>query len=120
MIAPIPVGWLIHSIIRTYDIVKDKWGAVIEESEDDVITSPKTQDIIHVRVEPSKKIVKNKENKDVQLHAILFYDALNSSPREIDFQVEDQITFNDSIYNIEVVEPLYDDLKIHHLEIGLS
>lgn len=72
-----------------------------------------------VRIEPSAKIVRDKNNAEIQLAATLFYDCKNSKPRGICFSVDDMVIFNGQKFRIQVVEPLYDRKKLHHYELGL-
>lgn len=78
--------------------------------------------IANVRLEPYSRIIKNTDNTDVQLSAMMFFDMRNSSltPSTVSFSVGQIIVCNSIRYQIETVEPLYDDADLHHYEIGLS
>lgn len=111
-VKPIPKSLLKHTCKLTHNTVDD-WGD--PTAENDV-------NIDHVRVEPSSKIVVTKENQEVQLSAVLFYDCTNSHPQGTTFSVEggDVVTFNGKEYAVKSVETLYADKTTpHHLEIGL-
>lgn len=107
---PIPKRLLIHTVTLNKKINEDRWG---KGELDDGIS------LTHVRIEPSGKIVRDKNNAEIQLAATLFYDCRNSDPRGVEFKVDDIVVFNGVKHRIEVVEPLYDDKRLHHYELGL-
>lgn len=72
-----------------------------------------------MRLEPSTKVVRDKNNAEVQLAATLFYDCKNSSPRGVVFKTDDIIIFNGEMFKVQTIEPLYDVRKLHHFELGL-
>lgn len=72
-----------------------------------------------MRLEPSTKVVRDKNNAEVQLAATLFYDCKNSSPRGVVFKTDDIIIFNGEMFKVQTIEPLYDVHKLHHFELGL-
>ena len=73
----------------------------------------------HVRIEPSSKVIRDKNGAEIQLAAALFYDCRNSLPGGIEFAVDDIIIFNGQKHAVQLVEPLYDGRKLHHYELGL-
>ena len=70
-------------------------------------------------MEPSTKVVRDKNGAEIQLAAVLFYDCRNSRPQGIAFTVDDIIVFNGQKHAIKLIEPLYDGEKLHHYEMGL-
>ena len=106
----IPNRLLIHTVSYHTQPQSDRWGA---ESVDDGIT------LQRVRLEPTKKIVRNINNAEIQLSATMFYDCKNSYPRGIEFHVDDLINFDGKQYSIKIIEPLYDEDRLHHYELGL-
>lgn len=88
----------------------DRWGT-------EQITNKKI--VKNVRLEPSAKVVRDKNNAEVQLAATLFYDCKNSSPRGVVFKTDDIIIFNGEMFKVQIIEPLYDARKLHHFELGL-
>ena len=72
-----------------------------------------------VRMEPSSKVIKDKNNNEIQLAATLFFDCRNSKPKNILFEEGDTIIFNKQKHKIQLIEPLFDEKKLHHYEIGL-
>ncbi len=106
----IPKSLLIHTVNMYKNENKDKWGKG-EENLDTVISL--------VRFEPSSKIVRTVNNAEIQLSATLIYDCRNSRPKNIQFGLDDIITFNGEKHRIQLIEPLYDGNKLHHIEIGL-
>lgn len=107
---PIPKNLLIHTVTLASAVSQDSWGKT-------VLTDPVT--LAHVRVDPSHSIAISKDDKQLQLTATLFYDCKNSSPHNQVFEVDNIIVFNSKTYRIKTIEPLYDDKKLHHYEIGL-
>lgn len=107
---PIPKSILIHSATLTKSVIENAWG---NKSGGNV-----TQ-LKNVRFEPTSKLAVTKDNKQVQLSAIMFYDIKNSTPA-VSFSVDDNISFDNSNYTITTIDKLYDRAKLHHLEIGLS
>lgn len=107
---PIPKSLLIHTVKMHKKGEEDRWG----KGDPDY-----GMELTHVRMEPSGKIVRDKNNAEVQLAAVLFYDCKNSSPRDVEFCVDDIIVFNGIKHKIETVEPLYDNKRLHHYELGL-
>lgn len=107
---PIPKSLLIHTVRLHKKINKDKWGK--GELDQGV-------ELSHVRIEPSEKIIRDKNNAEIQLSATLFYDCKNSNPRDMKFEKDDLIEFNGVMHRVEVVEPLYDDKRLHHYELGM-
>lgn len=107
---PIPKSLLIHTVTLHKKIIKDKWG----KGELD-----QGMELNFVRMEPSGKVIRDKNNAEIQLVATLFYDCKNSSPKDMKFATDDLIAFNGVTHRIEVVDPLYDDKRLHHYELGL-
>ena len=110
VIKAIPKKILIHSVTLICEVEKDSWGKA---------TKTIGIDLAKVRMEPSKKIIKDKDNNEIQLAAVLFYDCKNSRPAGVTFVVDNIIIFNGEAHRICAVEPLYDEKKLHHYEIGL-
>lgn len=73
----------------------------------------------NVRMEPSSRVVRDKNNAEIQLAATLFYDCRNSRPKDIRFEEDDIIIFNGQKHSVQTVEPLYDGNRLHHMEMGL-
>lgn len=77
-------------------------------------------EINFVRIEPSSKMIKDKNNNEIQLAATFFYDCKNSKPKNILFEEGDIVVFNNQKHKIQLIEPLFDEKKLHHYEIGLA
>lgn len=107
---PIPKSLLIHSVILHKKINEDRWG----KGELDAGV-----ELTYVRMEPSSKIVRDKNNAEIQLAATLFYDCKNSSPKNMMFFTDDIIVFNGAKHRVQIIEPLYDEKRLHHYELGL-
>jgi hypothetical protein len=110
----IPKHLLIHSVTHQYGPpVNDDWGNP---------TWPNTRTLTRVRVEPSGKIVLDRStdaNTEIRLSALMFYDAVNSSPQGVAFAYGDKVTFDGQQYRVASIDRLYDGMAFHHLEIGL-
>ncbi len=109
VIKPIPKKLLIHTVTRL-ERTTDRWG---EE------TLKEKEIIKRVRIEPSNKVVRDKNNAEIQISATLFYDCKNSLPRDIQFAEDDIIVFNGQKHKVQTIEPLYDRERLHHIEMGL-
>lgn len=108
---PIPKKLLIHSVTYGKESTSDRFG-------DDKEIVGKVL-LRNVRLEPSSKVIRDKNNAELQLSAMMFYDCKNSRPSGMKFRTDDIIIFNGVNHRIETVEPLYDDKRIHHWELGL-
>lgn len=109
-IRPIPKKLLIHSVTLHKQATESAWGKE---------TLDKGVELSNVRMEPSSRIVRNKNGAEVQLAAVLFYDCHNSKPSEMTFQEDDIILFNGQKHKVQTIEPLYDEKRLHHYEMGL-
>ena len=110
VIRPIPKNLLIHSV-KLEKRIKDEWGNTTVQEE----TTMK-----HVRMEPSNKIIRDKNNAEIKLNATLFIDVVHSKiGKEVEIEIDDLISFNGDQYRVQEVERLYDERKLHHCELGL-
>ncbi len=107
---PIPKRLLIHTITLHKVTKKDAWGAA---------TLDGGTELTYVRLEPSSKIVRDKNNAEIQLAATLFFDCKYSRPSGLEIQLDDIVDFNGQKFRVQLVEPLYAEKKLHHYEIGL-
>mgnify|MGYP001625464548 CR=1 FL=1 len=106
----IPRRLLIHTLTVSRLVGQDRWGKGTMEP---------AENLTHVRLEPSGKIVKTKDNQEVQLAAVLFFDIRHSRPAGQKFRENMILGFNGEHFRVETVEPLYDEGRLHHYEIGL-
>lgn len=106
---PIPKRLLIHNAVLRKKTDEDAWG---KKSTNDIKLN-------YIRIDPSSKLVQDKQNKQLQLVAILFYDCKNSIPRAFNFEEGQRIIFNNVEFVITTIEYLYDERKLHHIELGL-
>ncbi|MFR0881366.1 MAG: putative minor capsid protein [Oscillospiraceae bacterium] len=105
-----PKALLIHS------------AKLLEVSTENTWQSEETAEIAtlkNIRIEPLSKLVTAKDNTQVTLTAVLFYDCKNSRPSGVSFKQGQKIIFNSIEYIVETIEPLYDGQKLHHYELGL-
>lgn len=109
---PIPRELLIHNATH-------KYGTPAQD-DDGNYDWPNTRTLSRVRFEPSSKLVMTKDNREVQLAALMFFDCHNSTPADTTFAVGDQIQqTGGATYEVVGVEPLYDISGLHHYEVLL-
>lgn len=107
---PIPRSWLIHS-------------AALQQAAKDAnqnLTYTTIANLTHVRMEPSARQVVTANGAQKQLTMTMFFDARNSAPAGMAFEVGKYVLFGSVHYRVEIVDPLYDGQKLHHYEVGLS
>jgi hypothetical protein len=104
---------LIHS-------AKHRYGAKTQNDAGQW-THASNQTLTRVRFEPSTKLVKTKDNNEVQLSAVMFFDCRNSGPADTTFMLGDEIERVDgSTYEIVGgTEPIFDGNRAHHFEVEL-
>lgn len=105
----IPKSLLIHHASLMQEI-PGKWGPEGLQRK---------AELEHIRIETSSKIVRDKNNAEQQLSAMLFFDCRNSSPRDLQFQEDQIVDFHGLKHRIVAIDPLYDNRKLHHYEIGM-
>ncbi len=109
MMRAIPKKLLIHDAVLKRE-KKSEWGSGALET---------VTELSRIRIEPSSRITRDKNNVEYQLTAILFFDCKNSWPSNQEFREDDIIDFHGSLHRIISVEPLYDERKLHHYEMGM-
>lgn len=109
MMKAIPKKLLIHDAVLKRE-KKSEWGSGALET---------VTELSRIRIEPSSRITRDKNNVEYQLTAILFFDCKNSRPSNQEFREDDIIDFHGSLHRIISVEPLYDERKLHHYEMGM-
>lgn len=108
---PIPRSMLPHTVMLHRIIEKDSWG----KGQLDAGT-----ELRWVKIEPSGRIVRDKNNAEIQLAATLFYDCKNSRPKDMTFCVDDIIVFHGQKHRVQTVEAMYGSRdQPHHYELGL-
>lgn len=112
-IKSIPKNLLIHTakLYREPEETENRWESV-EPQE--------IAEVERIRIEPSSRIVRDKNNAEIQIAATLFFDCRNSRPLDIAIKEDDIIVFNGQKHSVTTVEPLYDNGRLHHYEIGLA
>jgi len=110
---PIPKSLLKDSATHKYGtLTKDEWGNATFKS---------SETISCVNFQSTTKIVLSKDNKEIQLAAVMYFDCRNSTPLTASFAVEDVIQQTDGPeYRIKAISVEKDHGKFHHLEIGLA
>ena len=119
MTAAIPKRLLIHNaeLINEFG---DEWA--VTES----ISAP----LEHIRIEPSRSVVRDVKSQEVTLNALLFFDCTNSRctiPFALEGETVDgkvllaqRAKFGGRTYTVKTIEPIYDDKRLHHYEVGLT
>lgn len=107
---PIPKNMLIHTCSVSAVTGEDAWG---NRTISEAVT------LTNIRIDTAKSVVITKDNRQLQLTAVLFYDCRNSLPLDHVFEIENVVSFGGREYTVKSVEPLYDGSKLHHYEVGL-
>lgn len=107
---PIPLRLLIHEATLN-EVERDDYGT----EQDKVIAQLK-----YVRFEPSTKIIHTADNADVQCTSKLFIDAVASWPIGVSPSVGNSILWDGRRYKVQLIKRLYDENRLHHLEVELS
>lgn len=110
MAKPIPYNLLIHSAVLKNEVQTDTWQTPTATTE---------TELKRIRIEPSSKLVSSNQNEHVRLSALLFFDLVNSQPKNVEFNQGQKVIFKNKEYTIETIEILPDESKEHHYEIGL-
>ncbi len=111
VVMPIPRSLLPHSATKKPFIGQGDWGNEQYGAE---------IQLKHVRFEPSSKLIADKENKQRNLSAVMFFDCRNSLPKGASFSEEDKIAFGSLEFTVAAVYPHYTTgTTPHHYEIGL-
>lgn len=107
----IPRAALPHTAHLSPYTGSDPWS---KESYGEAVT------LKYVRLEPSSRVVRDKQNTERQLSAVMFYDCKNSLPAGLSFTEESKVSFGGNEYTVAAVDTLYaDGSKPHHYELGL-
>lgn len=120
MMQSIPAQILIHSGTMTIFYAADKWGGT---------PAATTAPISHVRIEPYMRETHDRDQQEVTLTAMLYYDTHNSAC-ELPFVLpgdtydggkvkQETISALGRVFVVKTVEPIYDDQALHHIEVGL-
>lgn len=107
---PIPKRLLIHRATAIKQNNADMWN----NKADKLIAQ-----LENIRVEPSDALEVTKDNRQIKLSAVLFFDCTHSKPTAFDFSETDIIEALGNRYEIISVDKLYDESKLHHYEVGL-
>jgi hypothetical protein len=110
----IPRSLLPHSATQGYGAqTDDGWGGMSHAS---------SRALTYVRFEPSSKLITTKDNKEIKLSAIMFFDCRNSGPAGTTFAIGDQIEKPGGTKYTVVggVDPIYDATRPHHCEVELE
>ena len=107
---PLPKSMLIHTAELKEVSTDNTWQ---EEQLTDVAVLRK------IRIEPMSKLITTKDNRQITLSAVLFYDCRVSRPENVKFKQGQKIFRDGTEYVIETIEPLYERNTLHHYELGL-
>lgn len=114
----IPKRLLIHNaeLINEYG---DEWE----------VTKRTSTPLENVRIEASHSNIFDVKSQQITLSAVLFFDCKNSRC-SLPFMLEGEtsegrkllaqrVRFDGRIYTVKTIEPIYDDRRLHHYEVGL-
>lgn len=114
----IPKKLLIHNaeLINEYG---DEWA----------VTKRISAPLEHVWIEASHSNIFDVKSQQITLSAVLFFDCKNSEC-DISFALEGEeiggrtllaqrVQWNGRTYTVKTIEPIYDDRRLHHYEVGL-
>lgn len=110
---PIPTWMLPHSATQSYGTPTDNgWGGKTWPS----------RSLTHVLFEPTSKLIRTSDNREIQLSAIMYFDCRNSGPAGATFALGDQIQQIDGRTYTVVggVDPLLEGTRAHHWEVELA
>lgn len=107
---PIPRRLLPHSATLKTPGAADAWQQAIYAQ----------RSLIHVRLEPSDKIIASNDNTQRQLVCTMFFDCRNSAPRGTEFFAGQKIVWNEREMTVMTAERFYDGNRLHHWEVGLA
>lgn len=107
---PISKRFLIHSATLKTAETRDKWDKVISATD---------VPLTFIRVDETNKLVQSSTNMEEQLTAIVFYDTINSRPQNVTFVKDQILVYNGDERRIKTIEPMYDNSRLHHYEIGI-
>jgi hypothetical protein len=79
-----------------------------------------TATLTSIRIVPSERYIVDKQNRQVQLSAVLFFDTVNSRPLGTTFSVGQRITAYGIDYTIATIATYKADRRVHHYELGLT
>lgn len=120
MLKAIPIRLLTHAAILYTPVSVDLYG-----KEEYTVT-----ELSRTHLQATNSVKRTRDNREVVLRSILFYDAKNSLPRGLDFdqimlQAEKfasapRIEINGISYTLVSVDAVPDDRgRLHHYELGL-
>lgn len=109
-IKPIPKNVLIHTCTYEKYVESGNWTGGDQFSDAIELTS--------VRIEYNKNYKKSANAEDNLYKAMLFFDVVNSNPKEVDFVIKSKVTFNGEEMRVVSVSPIY-ATNLHHYELGL-
>lgn len=105
----IPKKLLIHNLNIYEEVSTKDW---------DSKKLKKIGDLKRVRIEHSSKIIRDKNNAEIQLAAFIVFDCRNSLTSKT--LKEDMIIgFNYERYRVVSIESMYDESRLHHYELEL-
>lgn len=108
---PIPRAMLPHSATLESITEEDDW-------QKPIYGNPVTLE--YIKIDPTRTLKTDSQNRQVQLSAILFYDCFNSFPK-VEFIEGQRVNFRGRVYKVETVETLFENRdQPHHYEVGLS
>lgn len=108
MIKPMPRAVLIHSVEYYEYTKKDRYGNGFK----------KPIMLKNVLVQPVSNIKSNNVGEEVSYKSLMFFDCINSIPKNLKFKKLSKIVFNGDEMIINKVNPIY-AFNLHHYELEL-
>lgn len=121
MLKPIPRKILTHKGVLQVPIGVDRYNEPTYAEHQ----------LNRVNLQPTNTLIKTKDNKEVVLRSMLFFDVRNSQPLGLDLNglknqadgnnAQMKFTFGANTFTVESVDSVCDDEgNTHHYEIGLT
>lgn len=106
---PIPKAMLIHSATLCR-VFADEYGNP---------TDQQTAVLEQVRFEPRRRLIRTRDNTELQSRLTLFVDARASTPHGVEICVGDAVWWLGERFVVADVQALYDARRLHHWEVTL-
>lgn len=110
---PIPRKLLPHKATLRRKEGGDAWH------EPEIIETPLT----FVRFDGGSTMTYHLNGQDVNCAMTMFFDCVNSAPKDIEFQFGDEIEWDGNLYTVKAIDKKPTDsnnIPFHHYEIGLA
>lgn len=107
---PIPKKYLCHTATVIDPDITNGW---------DFLSPSDTEMLTKIRIEPSSARILGKDNTEIKLAGVLFYDCRNSRPKNFNFAEGQRVFYGGEFFTVVSIEPLFSGRRLHHYEIGM-